>query len=335
MLLILSGGRSIGESFFRNQLNNLVDTRILMFNELLEELSQKSVKIDFRNGKLKFEGPEDNITPELIEKLKRHKESLIRLHWPAECVNMMPINPVGSKIPFVLVYFEMMNYPLSEYLGKDQPFYGFLHYGSKGEEIKYKDVKSFAAAYIEQLQKILPKGPYLLGGFSFGGTLAFEMAIQLQRAGHEVPFLALLDSQTSDGCHHFRWHSDVYSIVRKNILGTIRRRTTRLAKQLTCNLFLSLGMKVPVSLRNFYIVDKYTTLSCRYTPGKYKGDILLFRSDTVDPEFKYNGWEPYADNIRVVNFSGPHLKIAREKSYAEMIGKEFIDHLSRVYKHHV
>ena len=51
---------------------------------------------------------------------------------------MMPINPLGSKIPFVLIYFEVMNYPLSEFFGKDQPFYGFLHYGSKGEKIKYR-----------------------------------------------------------------------------------------------------------------------------------------------------------------------------------------------------
>ncbi len=305
-----------------------------MVNELLEELSQKSITINFINGKLKYEGPEDKITPELIEKLKKHKESLIRLHWPSECVNMMPINPMGTKLPFVLVYFEVMNYPLSEYLGKDQPFYGFLHYGSKGERIEYRDVESFAAAYILQLQKVLPKGPYLLGGFSFGGTLALEMAIQLQRSGYEVPFLAMLDSQTPEASDHFRWHSDPYSIIRKNILGTIRRKMTRLAKQFRCNLFLSMGMNVPVSLRNFYIVDKYSTLSCRYKPGKFKGDILLFRSDMVNPEFKYNGWESHADNIRVVNFSGPHMKIAREKSYAETIGKEFIDHLSRVYKPH-
>ena len=106
----------------------------------------------------------------------------------------MPINPLGTKIPFIMVYFEVMNYPLSDYLGKDQPFYGFLHYGSTGERIKYKNVESFAADYIIQLQKVIPKGPYFLGGFSFGGVLAFEMAVQLQKAGYEVPFLAMLDS---------------------------------------------------------------------------------------------------------------------------------------------
>jgi hypothetical protein len=91
----------------------------MTFNEFLEELNQKSIKIVFTDGKLKYEGPEKNITPELIAILKEHKESLIRYLWPQECPNMMPINPVGTKIPFILIYFEVMNYALSEYLGKD------------------------------------------------------------------------------------------------------------------------------------------------------------------------------------------------------------------------
>ncbi|HEY4382967.1 MAG TPA: thioesterase domain-containing protein, partial [Ktedonobacteraceae bacterium] len=39
-----------------------------------------------------------------------------------------------------------------------------------------------------------PEGPYLLGGYSFGGLVAFEMAIQLQTRGYEVTLLALLDT---------------------------------------------------------------------------------------------------------------------------------------------
>jgi hypothetical protein len=303
-----------------------------MFSEFLEELNQKSIKIEFSDGKLKYEGPEDSITPDLIERLKENKESLIRHYWPSECINMMPINPVGSKLPFVLVYFEIMNYPLSDYLGKDQPFYGFLHYGSKGEKIKHKNVETFAADYIVQLQKVLPRGPYMLGGFSFGGVLAFEMAIQLQKAGYEVPFLALLDSQSYLVTEPFSWHDNIFLIIKKDILGEARRKITRFTKQAICNLFLSLKLNVPVSLRNFYIVDKYSTLSSAYKPGKFNGDILLFRSDLVNPKFKYNGWESFADNVRVVNFNGPHIKIAREKGYAEMIGKEFTEHLSRVLK---
>jgi thioesterase domain-containing protein len=304
----------------------------MIFNEFLEELEHKSVKITFSEGKLKYEGPENNITPELIEKLKEYKESLIRYHWPPECVNMMPINPLGNKIPFVMVYFEVMNYPLSDYLGKDQPFYGFLHYGSKGEKIIYKNVESFAEDYIIQLQKVIPKGPYFLGGFSFGGVLAFEIAVQLQKAGYEVPFLALLDSMIAQSLLSFKWQNNLLKTVKKNVLGPTRRKMTQIIKLFVCNAFLFIKMPVPVSLRNFYIVNKYTDLTLKYKPGKFKGEVLLFRSDITNPAFKCNGWEAYVEKVNLVNFKGQHLTIARDKKYADLIGKTFLDHLAKVYK---
>ncbi len=302
----------------------------MTFNELITELNQKSIKIVFNEGKLKYEGPEQNITPELIAELKEHKESLIKFFWPRECQNIMPINPSGTKIPLILVYFEVMNYALSEYLGKDQPFYGFLHHGSKGEEIKYKSVESFAADYIIQLQKVIPKGPYYLGGFSFGGILAFEMAIQLQRAGYEVPFLAMLDTIASGSIKVNRRHTDIYNFIRRRILGPTRRKIDHTFKIFICNLFFFLGKPVPVSLRNFYITNKYYELNLKFKPGVFKGEILLFRSDINNVDCKYNGWEKHVDQVNVVNFSGSHLSIAREKKYAEMIGNEFKNHLAKV-----
>jgi thioesterase domain-containing protein len=301
-----------------------------MFNKFLEELDQKSIKIAFSEGKLKYEGPEENITTELIEKLKKYKSSLIKYYWPPECANMMPINPLGSKIPFVLIYFEIMNYPLSEFLGKDQPFYGFLHYGSKGEKIKYKNVETFAAEYIIQLQKVIPRGPYFLGGFSFGGVLAFEMAIQLQKAGHEVPFLALLDSKTAITYEPIKLHDNIFKIIRSNILGPFRRKIEDQARMLVCKTFLFMNKPIPLSLRNFYIVGKYRELTLKYKPGRFKGEVLLFRSETANPRYEYNGWESHADKVNLVIFKGGHLAIAREKEYAEVIGKEFLSHVEKV-----
>ncbi len=188
-------------------------------------------------GKIKYEGPENSITPELIDRLKEFKGSLIRHYWPHECPNMMPINPLGTKIPFVLVYFEVMNYPLSDYLGKDQPFYGFLHNGSIGEKIKYNSVESFAADYIIQLQKVIPKGPYFLGGFSFGGILAFEMAVQLQKAGYEVPFLAMLDTMTALPVEKIVWHNSIFRIIKSNILGPTRRKMESVCRGFFANSF--------------------------------------------------------------------------------------------------
>jgi len=40
--------------------------------------------------------------------------------------------------------------------------------------------------YLEGLREVQPQGPYLLGGYSFGGLVAFEMAQQLRRQGQEI-----------------------------------------------------------------------------------------------------------------------------------------------------
>ena len=51
-----------------------------------------------------------------------------------------------------------------------------------------------AAQYIAALRVVQPEGPYLLGGASFGGTVALEMAQQLQAQGQQVALLTLIDT---------------------------------------------------------------------------------------------------------------------------------------------
>ena len=51
-----------------------------------------------------------------------------------------------------------------------------------------------ASRYLEEVRRVQPEGPYLLGGWSIGGNIAFEMAQQLQSAGQEVGFLVLIDT---------------------------------------------------------------------------------------------------------------------------------------------
>ncbi|MGW0820132.1 non-ribosomal peptide synthetase [Streptomyces sp. NPDC002845] len=56
-------------------------------------------------------------------------------------------------------------------------------------------VEGMAARYIAYLKEIQPTGPYALGGWCFGGVIAYEVAGQLRAAGEEVEFLAAIDSR--------------------------------------------------------------------------------------------------------------------------------------------
>ncbi|BAZ49869.1 amino acid adenylation domain-containing protein [Nostoc sp. NIES-4103] len=113
--------------------------------------------------------------------------------------SLVPIQPHGTKQPFfcvhpiggnVLSYFE-----LARNLGLDQPFYGLQAKGLDGQHQPLTRIADMADEYIKALRLVQPSGPYLLGGWSMGGVVAFEMAQQLQRQGETVALLVLIDSR--------------------------------------------------------------------------------------------------------------------------------------------
>ncbi|WP_437733786.1 amino acid adenylation domain-containing protein [Sorangium sp. So ce1335] len=89
----------------------------------------------------------------------------------------------------VLDYAELVRH-----LDPARPFYGIHAPWLDGDEALPASVEAMARSYLSELRKTQPSGPYLLGGWSFGGVVAFEMAQQLRAAGESVAMLALVDS---------------------------------------------------------------------------------------------------------------------------------------------
>jgi thioesterase domain-containing protein len=79
---------------------------------------------------------------------------------------------------------------LGNYL--DCPIIGINQIPQNGEP-EPASIRSMAASYADRLQAVYPDGPYKLLGWSFGGVVAHELAIELQRRGCEVQRLVLLD----------------------------------------------------------------------------------------------------------------------------------------------
>ncbi|NEQ66711.1 MAG: AMP-binding protein, partial [Symploca sp. SIO2D2] len=111
---------------------------------------------------------------------------------------LVAIQPNGSKTPFFCVPGAggevTYLYHLAHHLGQDQPFYGLQAVGLDGKTKPYAQVEDMAARYIKEIQKVHPQGPYQLGGHSFGGQVALEMALQLTSQGHKVTHLIMLDA---------------------------------------------------------------------------------------------------------------------------------------------
>jgi len=51
-----------------------------------------------------------------------------------------------------------------------------------------------AADYVEQIRSVQEYGPYYLIGWSLGGIIAHEIAVQLQAAGEQVAALVIMDT---------------------------------------------------------------------------------------------------------------------------------------------
>jgi amino acid adenylation domain-containing protein len=80
---------------------------------------------------------------------------------------------------------------LARHLGAEQRVYALQ---ALEKDDPHTQVETMAASYIEAMRQAEPNGPYLLGGWSFGSYVAFEMASQLKQAGQEVELLAIFDN---------------------------------------------------------------------------------------------------------------------------------------------
>jgi amino acid adenylation domain-containing protein/non-ribosomal peptide synthase protein (TIGR01720 family) len=111
---------------------------------------------------------------------------------------LVPIHPRGSLPPFYCVHpaggDAAVYQRLAEHLGPEQPFYSFQAKGLENDEEPHRSIEDMARAYLEELRIVQPAGPYHLGGWSFGGRVAFEMALQLSDQGEPVASLILMDS---------------------------------------------------------------------------------------------------------------------------------------------
>jgi thioesterase domain-containing protein len=99
---------------------------------------------------------------------------------------------------------------LSRHLGPDQPVYGLKSRGLDERE-EFGSIEEMAAHYVADLRAARPHGPYYLGGYCFGGNVAYEMARQLQAQGECVALVALLDTAPANaGYERTTWWRPIF-----------------------------------------------------------------------------------------------------------------------------
>ena len=195
-------------------------------------------------------------------------------------------------------------------------------------EVGDSSVEEMAQYYIKEIQTLQPEGPYFLGGLSFGGLAAFEMAQQLHAQGHKVALLALFDAGTpdyerlevNDSVRRVQHHWD--RVKRLNLQGRVEYVRSRVGKVIK-NSYEKLNSKyriagtrkvhsMPKRLlpQDLLVEDKIGQAFEKYVPQIYPGKITLFRAANRSQENHTNpmlGWEGLAaDGLEIHEVPGDH-----------------------------
>ncbi|HXA13803.1 MAG TPA: thioesterase domain-containing protein, partial [Opitutaceae bacterium] len=117
---------------------------------------------------------------------------------PASSSPWVEIQPQGSRPRLFLVHGigggMLWGYAnLARHLGADQPVYAFKACDADRLE-EFDTIEKVAANYVRELRRFQPDGPYALGGYCFGGNVAYEMARLLEQQGEQVSLLTLINS---------------------------------------------------------------------------------------------------------------------------------------------
>ncbi|WP_190086237.1 non-ribosomal peptide synthetase, partial [Streptomyces longisporoflavus] len=121
--------------------------------------------------------------------------------------SVLPIRTSGDKAPLWWIHpgsgLCWIYLGFAGRLPADRPVYGIQAKGLDGATRPPGSIDAMVDDYVEEVLAAQPEGPYHLLGLSLGGTLAHAMAAELQRRGHEVALLALLDSVPGTFFEHY------------------------------------------------------------------------------------------------------------------------------------
>ncbi|MEU7134900.1 amino acid adenylation domain-containing protein [Streptomyces sp. NPDC046261] len=270
---------------------------------------------------------------------------------------VVPIRPEGTRPPLFMVHpmgGNVLCYvPFSRHLPDDQPLYALQAAGADPGTTPLRTVEEIAAGYVAALRGVQPQGPYAVGGWSFGGFVAFEIARQLRAAGEEVSRLVLLDTTALDQGARLRHDDD--ALLRwffwellllerggdspmeaiPDELAGLEEKFDFIARLASDAGVLPAGSSGAVIRRLFGVYRANWQATLEYRPGVQEQDLTLIRAMEPLPDVltamhgaagsrhqdRTNGWSDMTSGrLHVVDVPGDHLTIM-EEPYVEHVAR--------------
>ncbi|KTD06954.1 amino acid adenylation domain-containing protein [Legionella jamestowniensis] len=227
---------------------------------------------------------------------------------------IIPIKESGNQTPLFLIHpigGSIFWYKsLGKYLHEDVPLYGLQDPGLETQDFFFQDLEQMANTYIKAIQTIQPKGPYLIGGASFGSTVAVEIAKQLQDKNEKILAILSLDG----------WAE--YPALQRNeehFKVLMQEQNKRILEQ-----HLQNKIQHPENLLE--LQWQREKMLMHYKLPRIRSKFILCKAETLTDLFNYdaplNWWENYSEEKitcylvpgdHETMFSEPHIKVLANK----------------------
>jgi len=222
------------------------------------------------------------------------------------------LHPVGGQ---VYIYRD-----LAVRLGERIPIWGIKAEGADDAGT----LEGLARRYMAAIRAVQPHGPYRLGGASFGGTLALEIAQQLRDAGETTEMLVMIDAPAPihtphadlDDCEVLCYLLGLRDLD-EELVAHLRSLTVeqrlRHFKEAGGEAGRRAAALSPDELRGFLRLWKINLRALQeYQPRPYPGPAVFFRA-TEEDGFNRNdyhlGWTDLIPGMEVYEIEGTHIEV--------------------------
>ncbi|CAH2599855.1 Acetoacetate--CoA ligase [Rhodovastum atsumiense] len=243
----------------------------------------------------------------------------------------------GSGRPLFLLHSMSGNVfewqPLVARLKSDRPIEAIQARGLNPAATPCDSIEAMAEDYVTLIRARQQKGPYSLLGFSMGGLLAYEIALQLLKMGETVEFVGLIDTDVQDGALPFaeKWRFrrdrllDIGArIAAMHAAGGIGRIWQRVRHGLI-QAPVALdgppgkeGLELPPLLHRVRVACAQAW--AKYDPPHYPGEVVLFYALERRPRYAdpLPAWRQRVADLRVINIPAGHWTIMTEPNVAAL-----------------
>ena len=226
-----------------------------------------------------------------------------------------------KRLPLFLVHTlpgDLLGYVnLIHKLDHEQPVYGLQSFGLSDKEAPHDSVEKMAKAYCDLIQRHQQSGPYMIGGWCFGGTVALEVALQLQARGEGIALLVLFDTSAPlPADRKLKYWFGVLSSIGTNFNERmtlfLKHWRQRLVGEEDNNGELGLAEN-GIFARRAIVRSNNLRANRTYQSRYFEGKVTLFASKDMEKSWinSSSNWKTRADICDIIPISGSHTSLLK------------------------